>query len=136
MVDLEPIEAHFRGESAPDDAVLLLRGGPVTVEKLVEHAARQLREFSFRGLPMASISVDGTVDDWTAEVLLRERLWSRSQYATAPAGRVREAGFEILPTHRSPHFDIVLDDASSAEAARLLAVFSLPEDNPFKRRRR
>lgn len=136
MDELEPIESHLRDDDPPDDAVLLLRGGPVTVEKLVEHAARQLREFSLRSAPMASISVDGTVGDWTAEALLRDRLWSRSKYSTAMVGRVRNAGFEILPTHSLPHFDIVLAEASLDEAARLLAVFSLPEDNPFKRRRR
>ena len=43
---------------------------------------------------------------------------------------------EAPPTHLAPHFDIVLDEASVAEAARLRAVFGPPEDNPFKRRRR
>ena len=117
MDELEPIESHLRDDDPPDDAVLLLRGGPVTVEKLVEHAARQLRDFSLRGVPMASVSVDGTVGEWTAEALLRDRLWSRSKYSTARVGEVRDAGFEILPTHATPHFDIVLDDASMAEAS-------------------
>lgn len=85
---------------------------------------------------MASISVDGAVAGWSRERLLQERLLSRSQYAVAVVGRVQDAGFELLPTHLAPHFDIVLAEASVAEAARLLAVFGPPEDNPFKRRRR
>ncbi len=136
MSELDPIEAHVRPGELPDDAVLLLRGGPVTVAKLVEHAARQQREFSLRGAPMASISVDGTVAGWTEELILRERMWSRSQFATATVAAVRAAGFEVLPTHRAPHFDIVLADASPAEAAKLIQVFGDAEDNLFKRRGR
>ncbi len=135
-IELEPIELHLRSDALPDDAVLLLRGGPITVEKLAEHAARQMREFSWNQEPMASVSVDGTVAGWTAELLLRERLWSRSQFATATVGEVRAAGLVVLSTHAAPHFDIVLGDASLAEAARLVAIFGTPEDNPFKRRRR
>jgi hypothetical protein len=60
-MDLEPIEGHVRSHAVADDTVLLIRGGPLAVEKLVEHAQRQMREFSFRGAPMASVSVDGTV---------------------------------------------------------------------------
>ena len=135
-MDLEPIESHLRLHDVGDDTVLLIRGGPLTAEKLVEHAARQAREFSLRGVRMASISVDGLVAGWTLELVLRERMWSRSQFATATAGTVREARFEVLPTHDAPHFDIVLAEATMAEAGRLLAVFGPPEDNPFKKRGR
>jgi hypothetical protein len=135
-VDLEPIEAHLRSHDVGDDTVLLIRGGPLTAEKLVEHAARQAREFSLRGSPMASISVDGLVAGWTLELVLRERMWSRSQFATATAGAVRHGGFEVLSTHDAPHFDIVLAEATTAEAGRLLMVFGPPEDNPFKKRGR
>lgn len=135
-MELEPIEGHLRAHDVGDDTLLLIRGGPLTVEKLVEHARRQAREFSLRGAPMASISVDGLVAGWTVELVLRERMWSRSQFATATAGVVRGAGFEVLPTHNAPHFDIVLAEASDAEAARLLEIFGSPEDNPFKKRGR
>jgi len=58
---LRPIEPHLRGEDPTDDAVLVLRGGPLTVEKLLEHARREQRRFSYRGVPMPSLSVDATV---------------------------------------------------------------------------
>src|SRR5437868_6517180 len=127
---LEPIEAHLRQHAVADHTVLLIRGGPLTVEKLVKHAQRQMRGFSFRGSPMASVSVDGTVAGWTVELVLRERMWSRSQFATATAGVIRAHGFEVLPTYDAPHFDIVLRDASHTEAAKLLEAFGPPEDNP------
>jgi hypothetical protein len=37
---LEPIEAHLRQEDPADDAILVVRGGPLTVEKFLEHALR------------------------------------------------------------------------------------------------
>lgn len=135
-MDLEPIEGHLRSHDIGDGTVLLIRGGPLTAEKLVEHAERQIREFSYRDAPMASVSVDGLVAGWTVELVLRERMWSRSQFATATVGSVRAAGFEVLPTHDAPHFDIVLAEASLAEAGRLLEVFGPAEDNPFKQRGR
>jgi len=85
---------------------------------------------------MLSISVDGTVAGWTIELVLRERMWSRSRYAIATVGSVDAAGFEILPTYAAPPFDIVLADATLAEAGRLLALFGPAEQNPFKRRGR
>ena len=85
---------------------------------------------------MASISVDGLVAGWTVELVLRERMWSRSQFAMATAGAVRASGFEVLPTHNAPHFDVVLAEATLAEAGRLLDVFGPAEDNPFKKRGR
>ncbi len=93
---LVAIEAHVRHEDPSNDATLVIRAGPLTVQKLVEHARRQQRDYSYRGEPMASVSVAATIGDWTLERILRERLWSRSTYATTVA-TVRQAGFELLP---------------------------------------
>jgi len=41
---LIPIEEHLRADDPPSDAVLLIRGGPLAAEKLVEHALRQARD--------------------------------------------------------------------------------------------
>jgi hypothetical protein len=49
---LQPIEPYLRGEIPPECAVLVVRGGPLTLEKIVEHAARQALAYSFRGEPM------------------------------------------------------------------------------------
>ncbi|MHB1447359.1 MAG: hypothetical protein ACYCTI_07430 [Acidimicrobiales bacterium] len=76
---LEPIEAHLRPEEPPDEALLVVRGGPLPAEKLAEHAGREAARFSYRGLPLASVSVDATVTAWTLEAILRERLWSLNQ---------------------------------------------------------
>lgn len=132
--ELEPIEPHIRTEEAPDDAVLVVRAGPLAVEKLLEHARRQETVFSYRGMPMTSVSVDATVGPWTLEAILRDRLWSRSSYGACPVAGLRQAGFGLLPTHEVPHYDVVLSEPIGPEAARLLALFGEPLHNPYKRR--
>jgi hypothetical protein len=59
---LQPIEPHLRGAPSLDDPVVIVRGGPMTVEKLVEHAQREQHRYSYRGVPMPSISVGAAVD--------------------------------------------------------------------------
>lgn len=134
--ELDPIEGYLRDESPLDDAVVVVRGGPVAVEKFVEHARRQAREYSYSGRPMHSISVSLTVGEWDLEALLAGPLASRSTYATAVVGVVRSAGFELLPTYGAPHYDLVLGSGEYPEAERALQLFSAAESNPFKRRGR
>ncbi len=101
----------------------MARGGPLTAEKFVEHALRQQREYSFEGRPMASISVDLTIGEWTHEVILRRRLWSRSTFAVVSAGMLRACVYHLLPTYSVPHCDIVLPEVTIEAAAGLLALF-------------
>lgn len=133
---LEPIERHLRQERPPTGATAVLRGGPLTVDKLVEHALRQEREFSYASRPMSSISVYLTVAGWTLESLLRDRLWSRSTFATCVCSDLVAANYVLLPTHDTPHYDIILPASTEAAAGMLLAVFGEALPNPFKHRRR
>ena len=133
----EPIETYLRDEEdPPNDAVVIVRGGPVAADKFVEHARRQAREYTFRGEPMHSISVSLTVGDWELSALLAGPLSSRSTYAASTAGAVRGAGFGLLPTYDAPHYDLLLATGDYPEAERLLGMFSAPRPNPFKRRGR
>jgi len=132
---LQPIEPYLRGEIPPESAVLVVRGGPLTLEKIVEHAARQALAYSFRGEPMVSISADLTVGAWTVEAILRTRMGSRSKYATVTVGVLRAAGYPLLPTFAPPHYDIVLPEVSAPAARALLAHFGAVLDNPYRRRR-
>ena len=113
-----------------------VRGGPLTAQKIVEHATRQQAVFTYRGAPMFAISVDLVTEAWTLERILRERMWSRSRYATTTVGTLRTAGYELVPTSRAPHFSVVLTDATEAAAAALLDQFGPTVDNAFKQRRR
>ena len=103
MLDLEPIEPHLRAEVAPDDAIVVVRGGSAAAEKLLEHALRQAREYSIDGAPMYSISVSLAVGGWSLEDLLAGPLASRSTYAVSTVGRLRAGGYRLLLTNASPH---------------------------------
>lgn len=132
----EPIETYLRSEEPPDDAVVVVRGGPVTSEKIVEHARRQAREYSFRNAPMYSISVSLTVPGWDLSALLAGPLSSRSTFVVSTAGAVRAAGFALLPTYDAPHYDLLLATGEYREAEALLSLFASSEPNPYKHRGR
>lgn len=84
---------------------------------------------------MVAFSVDATVAGWTLEAILHDRLWSRTTYATATAGALRRAGYELLPTFDAPHFDVVVPVATPDAAGSLLLSFGPAERNPYRRRR-
>jgi hypothetical protein len=132
---LEPIEPHIRSGPGPNDEALIVRGGPLRIEKLVEHARRQERRYSYGGQAMASVSVDVVLPGWTLESILGERLFSRSTYGTCLAGQLQQQGFVLLATHDDPHFDILLLGEMLPAAERLLAILEPSLDNPYKRRR-
>lgn len=132
----QPIEPLVRSEPPPDDAVVVVRGGPLTPQKIVEHAVRQQAVFSYRGAPMIAISVDLAINGWPIERILRERMWSRSRYATTTVGELRAAGYELVPTGMAPHFSVVLPSAGEAAAVSLLGHFGPTLANEFKRTRR
>jgi len=132
----QPIEPLIRAEEPPDDAVVVIRGGPIAVDKIVEHARRQQAVFTYRGEPMVAVSVDLTIEGWTVERILRERMWSRSRYATTTVRELRAAGYELLATSTAPHYSIILPGVSELDAAEFLSHFGPTLDNEFRQRRR
>jgi hypothetical protein len=130
----QPIEPFIRTEESPDDTVVVVRAGPLTAEKIVEHAERQMAVFSYRGAPMASISVDLCIGAWKLERVLAERMWSRSRYAVTTVGALRMAKYELVPTNAAPHYDIVLRATTMVVAEELLAFFGPTMENPYKKR--
>ena len=131
----EPVETHVRDGPPPGDLVVVVRGGPLTVEKFVQHMRRGQERYSYRGHPLVSISVDAAVAGWTPEGILRERLWSRTSYATTTVGELRRHGYSLLPTFDAPHFDLLAPDATDEVAGTLLSVFGPIQRNPYRRRR-
>jgi hypothetical protein len=133
--DRRPIEPLIRAESAPDDAVVVMRGAPIAAEKIVEHAVRQQALFTYLGQPMMAISVYLAVSGWTVDSILRERMRTRSRYATALVGSLRRAGYDLVPTGQLPHFSLVLPGITPGDAAALLAHFGPTLENPYRARR-
>jgi len=132
----QPIEPLIRAEEPPEDAVVVIRGGPIAVAKIVEHARRQQAVFTFRGEPMIAVSVDLTIRGWTVERILRERMWSRSRYATTTVGELRAAGHELLATSTAPHYSVIMPGATEVAAADFLSHFGPTLGNQFRQRRR
>lgn len=68
--------------------------------------------------------------------MLTEHLATRTTYATTTVGQVIAAGCVLLPTFGMPHYDVVLEDATPQEVAKLMSVLSEPIANPHRRRGR
>jgi hypothetical protein len=132
----EELRPKLRAERAPDEAIVLLRGGPDTVSLLRSHARRTERLYCLDGVPLLGISVFGALDDdgpASRDGLLAGRLVSYSLIHAAMVGTLVAAGFELLATFRRPHFTIRLHTDSAAEASRLLDAMGPTEANPYNR---
>ena len=133
---MEPIEPYIRDEELPASSVLVVRGGPVTVEKLLQSAQRERAVYTWRARPLACVSAEAVTGVWSLERVLSEHLATRSTYATTTVGQVLRAGLLLLPTFDAPHYDVVLEDATPEEVAKLMSVLSEPVNNPYRRRGR
>jgi hypothetical protein len=85
---------------------------------------------------LASVSTEAVIGDWTLERVLSEHLATRTTYATTTVGQVIEQGLILLPTFAAPHYDVVLEDATVEEVARLMSILSEPIRNPYRRKGR
>lgn len=131
---MEAIERYVRDEELPASAVLVVRGGPITTEKLVRAAKREQAVYTWRGRPLACVSVDAVIGEWSLERILADHLATRTTYATTTVGDVIEAGLALLPTFGVPHYDVVLEDATPKEVTRLMSILSEPIRNPYRRK--
>ena len=120
----------------PSEAEIVVRGSPITAEKLWTHAIRQAREYSYRGEHMASVSVDIVLPGWPLDGILAVQLETYTRYATCPVQALVEAGFGLLATGAIPHADVVFPAVDSLWAERLAALLAGSEQrNPYKARR-
>jgi hypothetical protein len=85
---------------------------------------------------MAAVSVDLTIEGWSIERILRERMWSRSKYAITRVGQLCQAGYELVATSASPHYSVLLPEAMERAAVEFLSHFGPTLDNEFRQRRR
>ena len=116
----------------PHDTVVVLRGGPDTVAKIVQHARRTEQRWTLDGVPLLGISVFCALDpDGPAsfDSLLASRMRSYRVVHRVPAGKLLTAGFELLPTAGRPHYTIRMMSGDEAAAAMLLAVLGPPREN-------
>src|SRR4051812_16104909 len=82
---------------------------------------------------MVAISVDLTVEGWTLDRILAERMQTRSSYASAMVGVLRAAGYELVPTGRAPHYSLILPGAPTPRRLRFLPYSGLRFRIPTER---
>lgn len=117
----------LRGEDAPDDAVVVVRGGEngLSPETLRRTASRCFDEFGFYGVSVF-VAVDMSVEDLCRSVDAVRRY---GRIRRSSVARLHEDGFALLATGQRPHFDIVLPDLADSALERLAACFDPPEPN-------
>jgi hypothetical protein len=131
----QELRPSVRDEPAPDDGIVVVRGGPASHERLLAHAHRTHDAFTLDGEALWGISVFCALDEISPASLdaLLRRFSSYRVVHLPSAGRLREAGFDLLPTFRRPHFTVTFGTAS--DVARLLAALGAAEPNPYHGRR-
>jgi hypothetical protein len=131
----QELRPSVRHEAAPDDGIVVIRGGPTSPEKLLAHARRTRDAFVLDGNPLWGISVFCAMDDLgpaSLDALLR-RFASYRVVHLPRVGQLRQAGFDLLPTFKRPHFTVRLP--SPDEVSRLLSALGTAELNPYHGRR-
>ena len=135
----EDLRPQVRDEAPPSDAIVVLRGGPDTIEKLAGHTRRTNAAYCLDGEPVWGVSVFAALDDVgpaSLDSLLAERLASYRLVHLPTVGSLTEAGFEILPTFRRPHFTLLLSSDTGLDLRRLLNALGSPQINPYHGPRR
>lgn len=137
----DELRPHIRDEPLPDDATVVVRGGPDSVAKLARHAMRTGRAYVLDGEPLLGVSVFIALDDAgpaSLDGLLSGRMETYRVVHTASVAAVRKAGFGLLATFRRPHYTLILPDTSQSTLGALAAALGPATANPYHvtRRRR
>jgi hypothetical protein len=116
----EELRRRVRDEDPPpDESRVVLRGGPDTGSLILSHARRVNRAFVLDGAEVWAISVFVAVDDvgpGSARGILQTKLRSYASVYLPTVGRLRQAGFEMLPTFARPHFSVLMPGLDTAPA--------------------
>lgn len=122
----------IRREHPPDDAVVVVRAGVMAPDRVVDTATDAFEDFG-----VYTVSVEAAIDI-SVDELCRSSPRIADRYGKvrlSSFGRLRAAGFAVLPTFTHPHFDVVLPDLSEVTVARLERCFDEPIPNPGRRAR-
>ena len=116
----------LREEEPPNDAVVVVRAGLMRLE-IVRRAASDAHE----ALGFHTVSVYLALNE-PVEVLCRRepRLNRYRRVRLSAVGRLRRAGFALIPTFSLPHYSIVFPDLADPTLQRLEAAFDPPVPNP------
>jgi hypothetical protein len=113
----------------PDDAVLVVRGDDLNPETARSQAVafrRRFPDWSRWGLSAFYARSDAEIDDLAADQL--ERFPVLVVFAT---GQLRAAGFDVVPTFRTPHVTIAFDGDLDVALGRLVALGTNRRPNAY-----
>lgn len=122
----DPVAIELRHELPPDDTVAVVRGGQMASEFV-----RRTASDAFEEIGIFAVSVFLALDVPVDELCQAEPMLARyGSVRLSTAGRVRAAGFALLPTLARPHYDIVLPDLLDGTLGRLDQAFDPPIPRP------
>ncbi len=117
-----------RDEEAPDDVVVVVRGGEMNGDTVRRTATDAFDEFGIYTVSVF-LALDATVDELCQD---RPELQRYGKVRLTTAGRLRMLGFALVPTLDRPHYDVVLPDIADATLDRLELGFDRPIPNPAR----
>jgi hypothetical protein len=122
---------RLRDEPLLDDATVIIRAGAkgLADESLLRTTKRSHDEYGWFAVSVYAVPAGGVAALATG----RDHLARYGSIARSSAGRLRAAGFPLLPTHRDPqHDDVILADQRAPTLDRLRGCFGAAEANPAK----
>lgn len=126
---LTPHATILRSDPPPDETVVVVRGGERSLDDAV--LGRTVGDcWDAHGFFGLSVFADPASVDLAA-LARRTPLVRRRVVRTALVGRLREAGFELMPTFANKyHFSIVMPDATARTFEQVRRCFGPPMPNP------
>lgn len=128
----------LRDELPPADGVIVVRGGPTSIQRLRDHALRTHDAYTLDGSPLWGVSVFCALDDVgpaSLDSLLR-RFGSYRIVHLPTVGQLVSAGFDLLPSFRRPHYTVRLEKDDDSILATLLNALGPERANPYHGRQR
>lgn len=130
----DDLRAHVRAETIEAEDTVVLRGGPDTAQKLLEHARRLHAVYVLDRQPVFGVSVAAALDELgpsSLDAILGQRLTSYRLVHMPRAGDLVAAGFQLLPTFQRPHYTLVLESDEDDVIERLASALGPPRPNPY-----
>ena len=118
---------RVRLEALADDALVVVRGGPLSADALRLDAEAAHERFGEYG-----VSVLAAADELALDALARDRLAQYEVLTVMTAGAIRRAGLELRPTFRRPHYTVMLPHLER-DVARLVTCENRERENPHHR---
>lgn len=128
----EELRSRVRVEEPSPDAAVVIRGGPDTLSLLQSHARRLNRLYVLDGADVFGISVFVARDEIgpaSERSILLSKLRNYPAVYRTTARRLRDAGFELLPTFAAPHYTVLMSTVETASG--LAAAFGNLVVNPY-----